>query len=216
MITFLKTELSGIWQFLKRNGKEAVILSAAALFLTLDRYHPIGPDWLSSLLYYGIFPLLVIILVLRKNPLDFGLRRGEPRIWGWYVLIICVVAGIILYASSFDNSLQGYYSKAGFNIFVYALTQVATLGSQEFLYRGFLLFGLKEKFGEGSILVQMIPFVMVHFGKPEIETISTIITGILFGYVAYRGKSYWPVFFIHLFINVFFVGLVNCRYPVSG
>jgi membrane protease YdiL (CAAX protease family) len=81
------------------------------------------------------------------------------------------------------------------------------------MFRGFLLFGLKEKFKEGSVLLQMIPFALLHLGKPELETISTIITGILFGYVAYRGKSYWPAFIIHLFINVFFVALINFKFP---
>ncbi len=75
--------------------------------------------------------------------------------------------------------------------------------------RGFLLFGLKEKLGELSIVVQMIPFVLMHFGKPELETLSTIVTGLYFGYVAYRGNSFWPAFIIHLFINVFFVSLVS-------
>lgn len=216
MANFLKTELTGIWQFLQRNANETIIVSTAVLFITLDRYHPIGPAWLSSFLYYGVFPLLVIMVILRKNPLDFGLRWGNARMWGYYVLIICVIAGIILFASSFDNGLQNYYSTVGFNVFTYALTQVLTLGAQEYLYRGYLIFGLKEKFGEGAILLQMIPFVILHFGKVEIETISTIITGILFGWVVYRGKSFWPAFFIHLFINVFFVALINFRYPAGG
>jgi uncharacterized protein len=56
-----------------------------------------------------------------------------------------------------------------------------------------------------------VPFVLVHLGKPELETLSTIATGILFGYIAYRGKSFWPALFIHLFINIFFVGMVNLR-----
>lgn len=215
MITFLRTELSGIWQFLKRNANEVVIVSSAVLFITLDRYHQIGQPWLSNFLYYGVFPLLVILIVLRKNPLDFGLRRGNAKIWGWYVLIVCIIAGIILFASSYDGNLKDYYSKENFNLFTYALSQVLALGASEFLYRGFLIFGLKEKFGEGAILLQMIPFVLTHFGKVEIETISTIITGILFGYIAWRGKSYWPAFFIHLFINVFFVGLINFRYPAG-
>jgi uncharacterized protein len=216
MITFLKTEFTDIWEFLKRNADVVIIITAAVLFITLDRYHPVGPYWLSSLLYYGIFPIAVILLVLRKNPLDFGLRWGEPRIWGWYVLIICAIAAIILVASTSDKSLQGYYGKAGFNTLTYALSQVAALGGQEFMFRGFLTLGLSKKLGEASILIQMIPFVMVHYGKPEIETISTIFTGILFGYVAYRGKSFWPVYIIHLFINIFFVALVNIRYPVSA
>jgi membrane protease YdiL (CAAX protease family) len=81
------------------------------------------------------------------------------------------------------------------------------------MYRGFLLFGLKEKFKEGSILLQMIPFALLHLAKPELETLSTLVTGILFGYVAYRGKSFWPAFIIHLFINVFFVTLINYKFP---
>jgi uncharacterized protein len=87
-----------------------------------------------------------------------------------------------------------------------------SLGASEFMYRGFLLFGLKDKFKEGSILIQLIPFVLLHLGKPEVETVSTIITGILFGYICYRGKSYWPALIIHMFINIFFVSLINFRY----
>lgn len=216
ILQFIKEELGGIWRFLKRNGNETVVLAAATLFLALHHYHPIGPEWLSVFLYCGIFPVLVVLLILRKNPLDYGLRWGIPRLWGYYVLIICVAAAVILYASSFFTSLQSYYKNAEFNIAVYVLTQAVSLCGWEFMFRGFLLFGLKEKLGEASILVQMVPFVLLHIGKPEVETISTIITGILFGYVVYRGRSFWPAFFIHLFINIFFVVLVNLRYPAAG
>ena len=209
---FLKEELDGIYQFLKRNRKEAIILASAALFFTLGKYHPIENDWLTSFIYYAVCPLGVIFIVLRKNPLDFGLRLGSPRIWGFYVIITCAVSAIILYLSSFSSSLQHYYQASDFNLFTYFLTNCVILASQEFIYRGYLLFGLMEKFKEGSILIQMVPFVLLHLGKPELETISTIITGILFGYICYRGKSYWPAFIIHLFINVFFVGLINFRF----
>jgi membrane protease YdiL (CAAX protease family) len=79
----------------------------------------------------------------------------------------------------------------------------------EYMFRGVLLFGLQEKFKEGSILIQMIPFVLVHIGKPEIETVNCLFTGILLGCMAYKSKSFWPAFLIHLFINIFFVGVVN-------
>ena len=72
MIHFLKEELVGIGQFLKRNFNETIVILSATLLLTLDRYHPIVNDWLSTFLYYGIFPILVILIVLRKNPLNFG------------------------------------------------------------------------------------------------------------------------------------------------
>ena len=213
IIRFLKEELDGLFRFLKRNGSETTIIVSATLFLTLEKYHPIWNEWFSNFVYYAVFPVL-IILIMRKNPLDFGIRLGSPRIWGLYVLVICLAAAVILYIFSFDTSLHSYYRIDDFRFIVYFLTSCVSLSASEFIYRGFLLFGLKEKFREGSILLQMIPFALLHLGKPELETLSTVFTGILFGYVAYRGKSYWTAFIIHLFINVFFVSLINYRYPL--
>jgi membrane protease YdiL (CAAX protease family) len=72
-----------------------------------------------------------------------------------------------------------------------------------------LLFGLKDRFKEGSILIQAIPFVLIHLGKPWPETVSTIFTGVWFGYICYRGNSFWPAFIVHMFINVYFVASLN-------
>ena len=213
-MSMFKAELDSFTQFLKRYGREAFINIFATLFITLDSYHPIGNEWQSTFLYFAVFPILVILIILRKNPLDFGLRLGSPRIWGFWVGVICLAAAVILYASSFAPSLQSYYRTNDFKILSYFLTSCVSLCASEFMYRGFLLFGLKEKFQEGSILLQMIPFALLHLGKPELETVSTLLTGILFGYVAYRGKSYWPAFIIHLFINIFFVVLINIKYPL--
>lgn len=105
---------------------------------------------------------------------------------------------------------------ADFDFLYYFWTSCISLFAWEFIYRGYLLFGLKDKLKEGSILLQMVPFVLMHLGKPELETVSTVFTGMLFGYVAYRGKSFWPAFIIHLFINIFFVALINHQYPLSA
>ena len=213
MINFLKAELAEIRLFFKNYGRETIILVSATLFISLNRYHPIRNDWLSTFLYYGVFPLAVILL-MRKNPLDFGLKPGSPRIWGYYVLIICLASAVVLFAAAYMPALQKYYRLGQFKFAPFFLTSCLSLAGSEFMYRGFLLFGLKDKFKEGSILLQMVPFVLLHLGKPEVETVSTLFTGILFGWVAYRGKSYWPAFFIHLFINVFFITLVNYKFHV--
>jgi membrane protease YdiL (CAAX protease family) len=209
MMRFFTEEFTGIWQFLKRNGNEIIVILSATLFMTLDHYHPIKNDWLSSFIYYAIAPILVILIFLRKNPLDFGLGIGNPRLWIKYLLVICPIAAVILLVASFMPSMQSYYKMENFNFLNYFLISCVSLSSQEYIYRGFLVFGLEKKFKEGSIFIQMIPFALLHLGKPELETISTLFTGILFGYVVYRGKSFWPAFIIHLFINVFFVTLIN-------
>jgi membrane protease YdiL (CAAX protease family) len=186
-----------------------LILAAACFFLSLERYHPLHNDWLDQLLYFAILPVLVIVLLLRKNPLNFGLKTGNFRIWGpWTGLTILVLTPILLFSSRLP-SLQTYYRTEHFNFVRYFFTNLVILMAWEFIFRGFLLFGLKNRFKEGAILIQMVPFVITHFYKPELETISTILTGIYFGYICYRGNSYWPAFIIHLFINVFFVSIIN-------
>jgi len=213
MSTNLSYELKNLGGFFKGWYKEIVVISFATLFMILFNHHKIENFWISSIVYFGLFPVLTILILLRKNPLDFGLRLGDYRVWIPYVVIFLVIAVPILYLTSDMSSVQGYYRTHRNTEF---LTYVWQMGvymlGWEFLFRGFMLFGLKDKFKEGSILIQMIPFVLLHFGKPEIETISTIFTGILWGYICYRGKSFWPAYIMHMVVNIsnkaFVLGLV--------
>ncbi len=202
---------SQIPNFLRTNWPEIVILSAAALVFSLGKYHSVLNAWFNSLLYFAVVPLLVILLLLRRNPLDFGLRWGNFRFWGPQVGAACLILTPVLFAASFLPDFQKYYRLEDFQFWNYFLTQAALLAGWEYIFRGFLLFGLKDKFKETSIVIQMLPFVLLHLGKPELETISTVFTGLYFGWVCYRGQSYWPAFIIHLFINVFFVSIINLR-----
>jgi membrane protease YdiL (CAAX protease family) len=115
----------------------------------------------------------------------------------------------VLYAVSLHPEFVEYYLEGRFSLLTYIFEISVYLLAWEFLFRGFLLFGLKEKLKELSILVQMIPFALLHFGKPEIETISSILGGIYLGYVVYRGNSYWPAFIIHLCINISLIVFIN-------
>lgn len=204
-----KRELEELAAFFKTNYREILIVGLVTLFLIVYSHHPIGPRWLSSLIYFALLPILTIIVILRRNPLDFGLRLGNYRVWSFHIVVFFIVAFPILYIASRNSSLADYYTTGQFHLVKYCLETIAYLFAWEFLFRGFLLFGLKEKFGESSILIQMVPFVLIHIGKPEIETISTILMGIYLGYVAYRGGSFWPAFIIHLFINILFRIFVN-------
>ncbi len=203
MANNILTELKNLIGFLKNWYNEIVVICFATLFMILHSYREIENFWISSFIYFGIFPVLTILIFLRKNPLDFGLRLGNYRLWLPYVLIFLAIAIPILYFTSDMSSVQGYYrSHRNFDLLKYALQMGVYMLGWEFLFRGFMLFGLKEKFKEGSIIIQMIPFVLLHFGKPEIETISTIFTGLLWGYICYRGKSFWPAYIMHMVVNV--------------
>jgi len=209
LIKFAGKEFQEFFYFFIRNYQPVVVISLATLFLTLDEYRPISPQHLSSLVYFTILPFLSIIVFLRKNPLKFGLGPGNWRVWGFHLLVVFIVGIPVLLISSRFSFLEDYYTIRDFDLLKYSLETIVYMFGWEFLFRGFLLFGLKDKFKELSILVQMIPFVLLHFGKPEIETIGTIFMGIYFGYVVYRGNSYWPALIIHLFVNISFRFIVN-------
>jgi membrane protease YdiL (CAAX protease family) len=205
----IKKELAELWSFLQRYVNEIIVIGFGTLFLTLDKYHPISPQWASALVYFGILPVLTLIIFLRKNPLDFGFGLGSYRIWGLHLIVVIVVSTPVLILVSRFASLSDYYTIEGFSLWKYSLETTVYMIAWEFLFRGFMLFGLKEKLGEASILVQIIPFVLLYFGKPEMETISTILVGIYLGYVCLRSNSYWPAVIMHLYINIGFRVIVN-------
>ena len=78
----------------------------------------------------------------------------------------------------------------------------------EFLWRGYTLFGLKEKFGYYAVLIQTIPFTILHNGKPELETFSAILAGIILGILALRTGSFIYGVIIHTAV-MFMIDLIS-------
>ena len=49
----------------------------------------------------------------------------------------------------------------------------------------------------------MVPFALLHIGKNPYEALSTVLSGIGFGYVAWRTGSFLYAFLIHWFLLAF-------------
>ena len=67
----------------------------------------------------------------------------------------------------------------------------------EFFWRGALLFGTVRFFGPWAIPMMMIPYCMLHFGKPTMEAIGSIFAGLALGIVALRTRSIYGGIAIH-------------------
>ncbi len=198
---FFYPEYQEIKKFVEDNYKVILILGVSTLSLTLQWYRPIRSlPAFSYVFYYMVLPVLVILFLLKDNPLHYGFGLGDYMVWLKYVVVTIIVSVPLLLVASRFSQVYKYYGK-GLDYYEFITLTVPTLLAWEYLLRGFLLFGLKERFDKASIIIQMVPFVLLHFGKPEIETLSCIITGLWFGWIAYRGKSFWPAFIIHTFIN---------------
>ena len=112
---------------------------------------------------------------------------------------------IILWFIARTPAMQAYYDARAprETLRLIYLTGVDLFG-WEFIWRGFMLFGLARILGPGpAILIQAVPFAFMHLGKPEIETLSTIFGGIGFGFIAWQSQSFVYPWLIHWFIASF-------------
>jgi membrane protease YdiL (CAAX protease family) len=95
---------------------------------------------------------------------------------------------IIVGLSSLDQ-FRTYYSTSGRPVEVLVLEHLLELVPAEFLLRGFLMFALWRRIGPLALVVQLVPFVLTHVGKPEIELWSTFIGGSVFAWLNWRTRS---------------------------
>jgi len=84
----------------------------------------------------------------------------------------------------------------------------------EFIFRGYMLFGLREKFGEYAVLIQMLSYTAWHLPKPVTELIGTPLWGFAVAAVTLRLNSLWYVFMAHWLLNVFMDTLILFRQGV--
>ncbi len=189
---------------LRFDWKIVTVTIVSTLLLMVDHYHEITrlKYWDRVILYF-IIPLLIILILFRENPKEYGFSPGDWKLGLTYTVIgILVMAPIIYYLGSGDVSMKKYYEP-----YLRGLpwTTFLDLIGWEFFFRGWILFAYSRKFGHDALWLQAVPFALAHIEKPEIETLSTIFGGFVFGWVAWRTKSFiWP-FLIHWFIATFII-----------
>jgi membrane protease YdiL (CAAX protease family) len=176
------------------------VVGISTLVLVLRYYHPLNIDFprATELIYYLLIPLAAGFLFFRDKPWDYGIRIGR---WKSAIIltVVCLAAmALILYEVGKMPEFRSYYHKDAINWSELLLDAALYMFAWEFLFRGYMLFGLEKSIGKGAIFVQAIPFVLLHFGKPFLETLACIPGGFILGYVAYRTRSFLPCFIIHL------------------
>jgi membrane protease YdiL (CAAX protease family) len=189
-----------------------VILITSTLLLVTSRYHTIlGDDTLSSFVFYFLIPLGIIVLVLREDPRRYGLSLGDWKKGAILSALGIVFMAVVIAGLARMEEFRSYYSLSSFRfsqqreMVEFAWRQLVYMFSWEFIFRGFMLFGLRERLGPLAVWIQAIPFAIMHVGKPELETLSTIFGGAAFGYIDLESRSVLPSVIIHWAIYVMMV-----------
>ncbi len=160
----------------------------------------------GRLVGYLVPTLLVARFVLREPIRSFGLRaRGTARHLWIYAVLFAVIAPVVL-AASFSPAFQAKYPyyklSRGEALWPWFWGWEALYAAQfvalEFFYRGFFVHGVRQPLGYASIFVMMVPYTMIHFGKPLPETLGSVIAGFVLGTVSLKSGSIWGGCAIHI------------------
>lgn len=172
--------------------------------------------WMHSMAFilWLIIPLLLIKLWLREKAKDYGISLGDWRFGCKFLALFIVVMAVPVYLTAKDPQFQAEYpltklaGKSGGHFFLWELTYLVYYIGFEFLFRGLMLFGLKDRIGPFlAIMAQTIPSTIIHasmtvgvaggiilIGKPQGETFAAILSGLVFGALALRTRSIlWPL-----------------------
>ena len=141
-------------------------------------------------------PLAIIVWVLHRRPTDFGYRLRGVTSHAWLYLLMFVAMIPLVVAASFTPAFQAKYPlffnpEGGWTQFVlYQLAYGIQFVGVEAFFRGFMTFGLYPRFGYMAVFIMVIPYTMVHFGKPPLEVFMAIPAGLLLGYLALKTRSW--------------------------
>jgi membrane protease YdiL (CAAX protease family) len=190
-----------------------IVLSTVLAMIDSFGYSPTGIKAYDRFIFYFIIPMAVILLLFREKPAAYGFRIGNWRTGLLFTVAGIVGMAVILLFLARSPSMESYYSARAPEDTLYLLWITAVeYSAWEFMWRGFLLFGLASFLGPGpAIWLQAVPFAFMHLGKPEFEALTTIFGGAAFGYVAWKSRSFLYPFFIHWFMIAFTYLLVTGR-----
>jgi len=161
--------------------------------------------------FYLIIPVLVIKIFMKKRMSDFGWRLSDNlnKDLKIFVVFFCFMFPLVFWVSTQDSFLLKYpfYRPASAeqvfpNLLIWELFYFLQFVSLEFFFRGFVVHGLKEEIGDYSVLVMIIPYCMIHFQKPFLETIGAIFAGVILGYLSLRKNSILTGIALHFSVAV--------------
>jgi uncharacterized protein len=169
------------------------------------------PEWTASAWAF-VAPVVVLALPAlalsslppRERLAESGLGLGD---WRFGLKAAAAIAPFLLAASFFAARLPAYRveypywpgaGSSGLRFAAHAGLYLVYYAGYEAYFRGFLQFGLRRRLGDlDAVLVQTLATTLVHIGKPMGELMGAIPAGLVWGAVAFRAGSIWPVVLTH-------------------
>jgi len=211
----------------KRIGYEVIVVTLVSAFsltlveyfgdrVTVYRLWPEGVEgtygdlvvfawWsLTRFLCYAAIPGLSILLTpaLRWKNCGLAFRGFSDHLWV-YGLLFAIVLPVVIFIS-FKEDFRNYYpfydycSRSWFDFLAWEFLYFVQFLSLEFMFRGYMIHPLKKYLGAYAIFLMVLPYCMIHYGKPYLEPNAAIVAGVVLGTLSLRTGSIWCGCLIHI------------------
>jgi hypothetical protein len=153
-------------------------------------------------------PLLVWRLFFRRDSiLDFGLRtRGFlEHAWIYAMFVVIMIPTMVIVAKQPDfGTYYPFYkgaSRSWLDLAKWELLYVGQFFALELFFRGWWVRACRS-FGAGAIFAMVVPYCMIHYGKPYLETCGAIVAGTVLGSLSMHTRSIYAGFLVHITVAI--------------
>jgi hypothetical protein len=155
-----------------------------------------------------LLPIAVCLPLWRERFRDYGLSFKDFADHAWIyamffgIVLLCVIG--VAHTGEFATYYPFYKqaSRSWKDFFLWEGVYAVQFFCLEYYFRGFLVFSIARSLGSGAIFAMVVPYCMIHFGKPMLETLGAIIAGTVLGTLALRTRSIWSGFLIHVTVAI--------------
>jgi membrane protease YdiL (CAAX protease family) len=148
-----------------------------------------------------VLPLLLIKHIWNEKVSDYGLRLPEKVTYAVKLTSLTFIPLVPLTVLlSKATSFRSFYMidhPLSIIFFLELILSLIYFLSEEFLFRGFLLFSLQQKLGWRGFWIVNIIFSLLHIGKASGEIFISFFIGIIFSYLSIKTRSILPAVVLH-------------------
>ncbi len=166
-----------------------------------------------------IIPFLIIFFAVKsyydkKDKHLLGLRYKGMNYRPFFLMLILMIPLITL--ASFQPAFQQTYPQFKFWFYkgAFGMSQKQTMGlfelaygldfvSVELMFRGALVIGMARVLGREAVLPMAAAYVIIHFGKPAGEAVSSFFGGFILGVHSLAKRNIFGGIIIHVGIAYF-------------
>lgn len=161
--------------------------------------------WVSARVVGYVGPLFLWkVLFPRDSILDMGLRSAGffKHLWIYIACLAIVVLAMLVLAT--EPEFLNYYpfykksSRSWLDFIAWQAMYWLQFFALELFFRGWMLAALRRTMGMGAIFVMVVPYCMIHYGKPYLEAHAAIVAGVVLGSLAMRTRSIYAGFLVHV------------------